>query len=260
MSACWPGYLGFSQPLDWTFDQYNESSYGSLTAIDYVNVSGTDYGVKKLDSQIIDKDFWIKTSNLGIVQSQLSLGLLSWDSSPLTIPIVPGAIEATISLHLDNKIVTDSDISLSFGKNGFTLESIGELQKYFAPEVTAYFSGVIKEIGFGVIGTTLDIKVLNNDNNKSLIKVTINFPKTEYKDYELGSCIEFEFEISFKPLIPVPELELVLEECYEIFEKSNKQVVGVVIFVLIILLLIEVIGVEAIAGIMISVISKLQPV
>jgi peptidoglycan hydrolase-like protein with peptidoglycan-binding domain len=85
MSSGYSGNLGFSQPLNWTFDQFAEDASGAsgVAAIDYVNVSHEDEGVTSLIEP--NQLSWIYDTDFTLLKNEYISGTLTWDGPAVTL-------------------------------------------------------------------------------------------------------------------------------------------------------------------------------
>ena len=198
MSSGWSGNLGFSQPLDWAFDQFCETSYASVTALDCVTVSGLDEAVSELVTPLVTEENWI----LQFVQ------LLGWN--PLNQKIVGGEVSLNAKIPLISTgffdldvtiydtITSDGDVTVSSGiTNGkiddpeFSTTIANNLGNAGASaNIVKTANEIIHGVQVGKVSATVSA---NSDGFEIDIKVDLE----DIEDFAGDSTFSFSVELNF---------------------------------------------------------------
>lgn len=194
MSSSWSGNLGFSQPLNWAFDQFYESSYASVEAIDFVNVSGLDEGVSSLvDAMEVEEDYWLNQSSWNI------RGLnpqLTWDGSSVTI-YNSGIIRIEASLHIENQIDANSEFSFDISNGELSTDASNVINDLIGIQAGPQATAKINEFSAGISAANMTISYVADANRQKTIRVTINFPEVSSENVKVGSCVQFDIFIDY---------------------------------------------------------------
>lgn len=194
MSSGWSGNLGFSQPLNWAFDQFYESSYASVEAIDFVNVSGLDEGVSSLvDAMEVEEDYWLNQSSWNI------RGLnpqLTWDGSSVTI-YNSGIIRIEASLHIENQIDANSEFSFDISNGELSTDASNVINDLIGIQAGPQATAKINEFSAGISAANMTISYVTDANRQKTIRVTINFPEVSSENVKVGSCVQFDIFIDY---------------------------------------------------------------
>ena len=155
MSTGWSGNLGFSQPTDWAFDQFNEPSEGigsgdGLVMIDKLNVSGIDSGVTTVhavDPAIgVLKNLGFKLINEAINSEQFELGV----EMPI-FSIGPVTLKQTLAGTIQSADANDNLIKFSVIN--------GKIDPAFVSEVSDMFgSGIAGNLEANMEGLSAAIE------------------------------------------------------------------------------------------------------
>ncbi|MBD5823352.1 glycoside hydrolase domain-containing protein [Lactococcus petauri] len=194
MSSGWSGNLGFSQPLNWAFDQFYESSYASVEAIDFVNVSGLDEGVSSLvDAMEVEEDYWLNQSSWNI------RGLnpqLTWDGPSVTI-YNSGIIRIEASLHIENQIDANSEFSFDISNGELSTDASNVINDLIGIQAGPQATAKINEFSAGISAANMTISYVTDANRQKTIRVTINFPEVSSENVKVGACVQFDIFIDY---------------------------------------------------------------
>lgn len=162
MSSGWSGNLGFSQPLDWAFDQFYEYSYASVDAFDFVAVSGLDDAVERLDEPfIMDENYWIDQTNWDWFKN-LSVTI---DGEPVTLWSGFG-IDIEVSAHSEISSTEDSTFLLSITDGELSAESTEFIDDVLGADLSMVATAKINEFCTGISNGTIAVYIVINEEGK----------------------------------------------------------------------------------------------
>lgn len=178
MSTGYSGNLGFSQPLNWAFDQFDEvGPEGNLPGRDKVAVSHADEGVTNLvDSRVADD--WIEKSDWKIMKQLMANHSVELNGNPYVLVDSDG-LKVTVSYKNVSSLNSDSSLTFTYPiKNG-----------RIDPSISTDFSGQ----GF-VFGTNI-VEMMNKFTaGLESGYVTINTELTKGSSYINHVAIEISDE------------------------------------------------------------------
>lgn len=226
MSSGWSGNLGFSQPLNWAFDQFYESSYASIAAIDFVNVSGLDEGVTALVEGQTNENYWIDQTGWDWMKDMLDTGKISWDGPKVALQPNP-PLRVDVSLHYETKPSNPGVFTVDVLQGELTADSTTLINNNLMPEAGGFLISKINEVSAGISSAQITIEVILDETLKKGFKVTYNFP--EVKEAKVGQSVEFDIYIDFDFLSPVPILGSALEKFAEFLNSVAGGVVALLL-------------------------------
>lgn len=200
MSTGFSGNLGFSQPLNWAFDQFDETGpEGNLPGRDKVAVSELDKGVNELVASRKSGN-WVEDSDWTVMKDLIATHKIEYNGKPYVL-----VDDATLKVSVSYKNITtlnpdtpvsftylikngkiDSSIETELAKDGITLG--GDLGK----TLNKFTAGL--ESGF----VTFNIEIEKGSAYPA--KISIEFSDKELKDQNGGSTNEdvVVFDVEFK--------------------------------------------------------------
>ncbi|CAK1254409.1 MULTISPECIES: glycoside hydrolase domain-containing protein [Fructobacillus] len=174
MSTGYSGNLGFSQPLNWAFDQFDEvGPEGNLPGRDKVAVSHADEGVTNLVASRQPKN-WIESSDWQVMKKLMASHQIELNGNPYILVDDP-SMKVSLSYKNVTTLNTDSVISLSYPiKNG------------------KIDSGISSALSFGGFHLGSDLTQMFNQFTVGLESgyVTINVEQEKGSSYETAVSIE----------------------------------------------------------------------
>lgn len=201
MSTGYSSNLGFSQPLNWAFDQFAEDDSGAsgVPAIDYVNVSHEDEGVLALNASV--QLSWIFDTEFAPLRSAYLGGSLTWDGPEITLydnKLLKLTAQLTTSVSSGD---SDIQFNISAGQleNGFE----ASLSTFLGPQVSAKLKGSLadklEDIAAGIDTGLLKISWPGSGTGVGLSITLIN-NKSEINGVETSSAIILKASIHLVPL------------------------------------------------------------
>lgn len=203
MSTGWSGNLGFSQPTDWAFDQFNEPEGGigtgaGLVMIDKVNVSGIDKGVTSVNEVnpaigiLRNLGFKLIDEALDNAQFELGVEMVIYAAGPLTI---------TQTLASSAQSANPNDQTINFSIIN------GKIDPSFSSEISNIFGNDISEkLEISMEGITASIETGdvefsgNYEDGKISGTVVFNMQRTTVKGEEITVSVKYEIEIDLNKI------------------------------------------------------------
>ncbi|WP_407349963.1 glycoside hydrolase domain-containing protein [Lactococcus garvieae] len=224
MSSGWSGNLGFSQPLSWAFDQFFESSYGSISAIDFVAVSGLDEAVSNLEpSYEICEDYWIDQTNWDWLKEMLDNGKISWDGPEVVLQPNP-PFKVSVKLNYDASSSGAGVFTVDIAQGALTFDSTSLINEALGVESGGLLVSKINEISAGISNAQVTIEVTINETLNKGFKVTYNFPDIEEAEAKIGQSVEFNINIDFSFLSPLPVLGSAMEKLSAFIDEHSDEI------------------------------------
>ena len=251
MSSGWSGNLGFSQPLDWAFDQFYEYSTGSVTDFDFVAVSGLDEAVGALDKPIIiDPDYWINQTNWDWLKN-----LKVTVDGPSVKLIDNPALTIEVSEHSEVQETDGSAFTLDITSGELSAESADYIQKILGIDIGPVVTSTINDFSVGISSAKFSISVTIDAEGKKGWKFVINFPESSTDDIKITSSVEIDITFDFNSQSGDGALDTALKS----LENALLAIAGVGVAFLIACLIIEaapVEGLAAIGAVIIAILTK----
>lgn len=204
MSTGFSGNLGFSQPLNWAFDQFDEvGPEGNLPGRDKVAVSHQDEGVTTLvDSRQATN--WIEDSNWSIIKQLIASHKLELNGKSYVLVNDPSlkisvAYKNVTTVNPDQQLTftypikngkIDSSLSAELKNNGFSLGS--DLSR----SLNKFTAGL--ESGFMTI--QLEMGKASLYANKISIEISDKDLRNQTDDIEYEDVIVFDVELNWDNL------------------------------------------------------------
>ncbi|MDR3242015.1 MAG: DUF1906 domain-containing protein [Lactobacillaceae bacterium] len=201
MSTGYSGNLGFSQPLNWAFDQFAEDASGAsgVADIDYVNVSHVDEGVTNLIAA--NQLSWIYGTEFSLLKQEYISGTLTWDGPEVTLydnKLMKLTAQLTTS-------VTSGPGELEFEISGGKLADGFEasMQNSFGTQVAGKLGGTLEEVATSIDSGKLRMTFSISGTSVTLSLTFINYDG-DVNGVEMESAIILNAVVNF---IPVTETE-----------------------------------------------------
>lgn len=221
MSTGFSGNLGFSQPVNWAFDQFfeDDNGVGPLPALDRVAVSNIDGGVTSLvASQTSD---WIDDSTWSSVKNLIANGKLTFGGEPVTLIESP-EMKLTVKYQNTTSVGSGSIFTPTFAiKNGkidsnfinYASQSNGIIGSYALSNAMDKLT-VGLTTGFVTIGIdqSFDLKQANLGLHMSLAVSNRNPHETTNQAVKNTTSIIFDIYLSRNPLKKAAMTELTPEQ------------------------------------------------
>lgn len=186
MSTGFSGNLGFSQPLNWSFDQFFEDASGAsgVPAIDYVNVSHADEGVTALGSPV--KLSWIFDTEFELLKNKYISGSVTWNGPEVTL-YDNKLLKLTVQLTTN---ITSGPGMLQIGISGGKMEDGYEasLANAFGTEVSSKLGGQLADVAAAIDTGVLRMTFTVSGTEVNVSLVFINYKGT-VDDVETSSAI-----------------------------------------------------------------------
>ena len=200
MSTGYSGNLGYSQPLNWSFDQFfeDQTGVGSVPAIDRVAVSHLDEGVNHLVNPV--KNGWIDGTTWAIVKKYISNGTLKVGYPEINI-LTNQFLSISISYETNYTLKSDNSLGVI---PQFKINTDGKLSSSFSQ----YFSGKLGPLSAtslessanslvaGIQGGQMEVGFEAKANGK--FEITLAISATHVEDVE-GSIL-FHITMNTTPL------------------------------------------------------------
>ena len=230
MSSGYSGNLGFSQPVNWAFDQFfeDDNGVGSIPAVDRVAVSHLDEGVTQLIDPYTVESQWFEDTNWQIIKDGVDTGEISWNSGEIRINSETIFISISMSTSV-KKTQTNLPLPMTFEiKNG-----------KISPDFTQHYEN-LSELNFGsVVRANIDKLAVGIKSGTvtvfitpGTIKDTIPYaPVIEMifspdpivinnGEYEISWAITFKMQFITSPLVKEPAFETAQETSWEVIRED----------------------------------------
>ncbi|MCK8617843.1 DUF1906 domain-containing protein [Fructobacillus sp. M158] len=231
MSTGFSGNLGFSQPLNWAFDQFDEvGSEGNLPARDKVGVSYEDEGVTELVASRQPTN-WIEDSNWKVMKQLIGTHELELNGKPYVLindamMKVSACYKNVTSVNTDNDITfsypikngkIDSSISLDFAKGGVNVSS--ELNQLLNKFTAGLESGYV----------TINAEMEKNSHylNKVSIEISDEKFRSQGDDFSNHDVVVIDVEFNWSK-IKNEVLEEAVKPTTGALQKSSKSIISLI--------------------------------
>jgi Putative peptidoglycan-binding domain-containing protein len=218
MSSGWSGNLGFSQPLNWSFDQFYEYSYASVDAFDFVAVSYLDEGVTELVEPQIDENYWIDGTNFEFLKN-LSIEI----DGPSVVLQDWGVLKVEVSEYSTVQKTDADSLSLNVTSGELSTDAKDFIKKLFGLDIGPAITAKAGELSAGIVSGYFNISLVLDEEMRQGWKFTLNFPATETEDFKVITSLEFlvTFDIT-----NVPGIGILKEAMSKIFSFVEDHPVG----------------------------------
>ncbi|QAS69391.1 DUF1906 domain-containing protein [Oenococcus sicerae] len=199
MSTGYSGNLGFSQPLNWAFDQFAEDDSGisGVAAIDYVNVSHADEGVVALETPV--QLSWIFNTEFAPLKSAYLSGSLTWDGPEITLydnKLLKLTAQLTTSISSGPGML-QFNISAGQLEDGFE----ASLSNAFGQEVSTKLGAKLADMAAAIDNGLLKMTYSASGTEVSISCTLIN-SQSEINGVEMSSAIILNASFHLNPLNP----------------------------------------------------------
>lgn len=209
MSSGWSGNLGFSQPLSWAFDQFFESSYGSISAIDFVAVSGLDEAVSHLEpSSEIGEGYWIDQTNWDWLKDPFHAGSIKVDGPSWTLFDYPGIMKAEVSVSSEVKGDPNATFILEIESGKLTPSSFEAVTKTLGKDLGVVTANKLNEMSIGIANAQMEVSAAIDLEGLATWRITITFPDTDIEEVKVANSIEIELSFDFDSSTPEGNMQL----------------------------------------------------
>lgn len=209
MSSGWSGNLGFSQPLSWAFDQFFESSYGSISAIDFVAVSGLDEAVSYLEpSSEIGEGYWIDQTNWDWLKDPFHAGSIKVDGPSWTLFDYPGIMKAEVSVSSEVKGDPNATFILEIESGKLTPSSFEAVTKTLGDDLGVVTANKLNEMSIGIANAQMEVSAAIDLEGLATWRITITFPDADIEEVKVANSIEIEISFDFDSSTPEGNMQL----------------------------------------------------
>lgn len=209
MSSGWSGNLGFSQPLSWAFDQFFESSYGSISAIDFVAVSGLDEAVSYLEpSSEIDEGYWIDQTNWDWLKDPFHAGSIKVDGPSWTLFDYPGIMKAEVSVSSEVKGDPNATFILEIESGKLTPSSFEAVTKTLGKDLGVVTANKLNEMSIGIANAQMEVSAAIDLEGLATWRITITFPDADIEEVKVANSVEIEISFDFDSSTPEGDMQL----------------------------------------------------
>lgn len=209
MSSGWSGNLGFSQPLSWAFDQFYESSYASISAIDFVAVSGLDEGVDHLEpSAEISEGYWIDQTNWDWLKDPFHAGSIKVDGPSWTLFDYPGIMKAEVSVSSEVKGDPNATFILEIESGKLTPSSFEAVTKTLGKDLGVVTANKLNEMSVGIANAQMEVSAAIDLEGLATWRITITFPDADIEEVKVANSIEIELSFDFDSSTPEGNMQL----------------------------------------------------
>ncbi|MDC0826644.1 glycoside hydrolase domain-containing protein [Lactococcus petauri] len=227
MSSGWSGNLGFSQPLNWAFDQFYESSYASVEAIDFVNVSGLDEGVSDLNPPVgVDEGYWINQTNWDWLKEPFNSGSIQVDGPSYTIFEYPGIMKAEVSVESQIKGDPNSTFTLEIEGGKLTPVSYETITKALGSDLGVVTANKIDEMSIGISNATIEVSAVIDLEGLATWRITLEFPEAAIEDVKIANRVVVEISFDFDSSTPEGNIQLAFSDI-KLFYQEHATVINV---------------------------------
>lgn len=188
MSSGWSGNLGFSQPLNWAFDQFYEYNFQGIP-IDFVAVSHLDEGFSTLVPPMIGSNYWLDQTDWEWLRLLLYNNEIKWDGEPYVVQDF-GIIEMEVSLHYSVQTVNDSPLTLDILNGELTVDSKNMVEDLFGVKVGGEFITRANEFIVGISVGQISFSPVFDNSGRVGAKLIVNFSDFESQLAHVGSSVE----------------------------------------------------------------------
>ncbi|MBK0052492.1 glycoside hydrolase domain-containing protein [Leuconostoc sp. S50] len=209
MSTGYSGNLGFSQPINWAFDQFfeDDNGVGTLPALDRVAVSHRDEGVNQLSDSV--QHDWVDDTNWTEIKNWITSGKLVYNGKPYTWPGSNGLLRIDVSyqaaLSVGNLPFLAPTVEIKNGKIDSSL--LNYLIAESGPINGFVISGTLDSLDFGIETGYLTLSMdpaasfsQNQPGGHVRVEVTGQDPRAEKQEGTVDSAIIFDIYINNSPL------------------------------------------------------------
>ncbi|WP_341485129.1 glycoside hydrolase domain-containing protein (plasmid) [Lactococcus garvieae] len=228
MSSGWSGNLGFSQPLSWAFDQFFESSYGSISAIDFVAVSGLDEAVSYLEpSSEIGEGYWIDQTNWDWLKDPFHAGSIKVDGPSWTLFDYPGIMKAEVSVSSEVKGDPNATFILEIESGKLTPSSFEAVTKTLGDDLGVVTANKLNEMSIGIANAQMEVSAAIDLEGLATWRITITFPDADIEEVKVANSIEIEISFDFDSSTPEGNMQLAFN-AIKLYCKENALVAEVI--------------------------------
>ena len=208
MSTGYSGNLGFSQPINWAFDQFfeDDNGVGTLPALDRVAVSHRDEAVNQLSDSV--QHDWIDDTNWTEIKNLITDAKLTIEGEPVTLITSPSI---RITVKYSNETTTGSGefstptFSIVNGKLesnfiNYLTQSNGLIASYALSNTLDHFTAGLTS-GFVTVGVDTDLNFTAKEPGLHVsLAVSNHNPNAPEQAVTNETSIIFDIYINRSPL------------------------------------------------------------
>lgn len=252
MSTGWSGNLGFSQPNDWMFDQFNEPTGGIGTgegqvSIDKVNASRYDTGVTSVKEVLPEasllKRLGIKLVDEMIESESFDFGVrnLIWTGGPVELYMT---LEAALQAENPNANLLHTSISVDNGK--LDGEIFAEISAAVGDEIAGKIEASLSELTPGIESGNAALSISYNDGKVSF-ELTLNMEDFDISGSTIAASVKFELEFDLNQFNNT--LKLIFDFLVDMGTKILGFILAFAAILLLLLIISEGVAVSAVVGV-----------